>query len=49
MVKEFPALTGFYKWLFLYIEPTSTILPAPMTWFFPGAAWFHSGERVDET
>jgi len=42
MAKDFPALTGFYKLLFLYIEPTSTILPAPLTWFFPGAGWFHS-------
>ncbi|KAJ7239011.1 hypothetical protein B0H12DRAFT_1204228 [Mycena haematopus] len=38
---DFPALSGFYQLLFLYIEPISTILPALMSWTFPGAAWFH--------
>ncbi|KAF9058706.1 hypothetical protein BDP27DRAFT_1432393 [Rhodocollybia butyracea] len=35
------ALPGFYKLLFLYLEPISAILPAPMIWLWPGAAWFH--------
>ncbi|KAH9981835.1 hypothetical protein BJV74DRAFT_853170 [Russula compacta] len=38
---DFPALPGVYKTLFLYIEPVSTILPAILIWFTPGAAWFH--------
>ncbi|CAK5264976.1 unnamed protein product [Mycena citricolor] len=38
---SFPALQGFYQLLFLYIEPTSTMIPALMAWIFPGAAWFH--------
>ncbi|EPQ61134.1 hypothetical protein GLOTRDRAFT_69380 [Gloeophyllum trabeum ATCC 11539] len=38
---DFPALPGFYKALFLYVEPISTMLPAIMAWTFPGAAWFH--------
>ncbi|KAF7310425.1 hypothetical protein HMN09_00584500 [Mycena chlorophos] len=38
---SFPALSGFYQLLFLYLEPTSEVLPALMSWFFPGAAWFH--------
>lgn len=58
-MSDFPALPGFYKMLFLYIEPGEssdaclvrvpdehvasviTILPAPLAWFFPGAAWFY--------
>ncbi|KAJ6569558.1 hypothetical protein B0H19DRAFT_1135995 [Mycena capillaripes] len=38
---NFPALSGFYQLLFLYIEPISTIFPALMSWTFPGAEWFH--------
>ncbi|KAJ7789478.1 hypothetical protein B0H14DRAFT_2944526 [Mycena olivaceomarginata] len=38
---NFPALQGFYQLLFLYLEPISTILPALMSWTFPGAEWFH--------
>ena len=56
----FPALPGFYRLLFLHLEPSekntqdnsefssssdfllvSTISPAFISWFFPGAAWFH--------
>ncbi|KAI0265099.1 hypothetical protein BC834DRAFT_924374 [Gloeopeniophorella convolvens] len=40
---DFPALTGAYRLLFLWIEPASTILPAILIWFAPGAAWFHHG------
>ncbi|KAI0248666.1 hypothetical protein BJV78DRAFT_1233475 [Lactifluus subvellereus] len=40
-MSDFPALPGAYKALFLYIEPASTILPAILIWFTPGAAWFH--------
>ncbi|KIJ45250.1 hypothetical protein M422DRAFT_251430 [Sphaerobolus stellatus SS14] len=40
--KAFPALPGFYKLLFLHLEPISTISPAFLAWVFPGAAWFHS-------
>ncbi|GBE78702.1 predicted protein [Sparassis crispa] len=40
-MSDFPALPGFYKLLFLHIEPASTILPAILAWFFPGATWFH--------
>ncbi|KAF8270974.1 hypothetical protein EI94DRAFT_1569512 [Lactarius quietus] len=40
-MSDFPALPGVYKGLFLYIEPASTILPAVLIWFTPGAAWFH--------
>ncbi|KAI5120215.1 hypothetical protein M0805_000030 [Coniferiporia weirii] len=36
----FPALPGFYNLLFLHLEPISTISPAILGWFFPGAAWF---------
>ncbi|KAF7306413.1 hypothetical protein MIND_00432500 [Mycena indigotica] len=38
---DFPALQGFYQLLFLYLEPTSTMLPALMAWTFPGARCFH--------
>ncbi|KAJ3754671.1 hypothetical protein EV360DRAFT_51180 [Lentinula raphanica] len=41
MASTFPALTGFYKLLFLYIEPVSTISPALLIWLWPGASWFH--------
>ncbi|KAF8213770.1 hypothetical protein K438DRAFT_1707652 [Mycena galopus ATCC 62051] len=40
-MSSFPALPGFYQLLFLYLEPMSTMLPALMSWTFPGAAWFH--------
>ncbi|KAE9404100.1 WD40 repeat-like protein [Gymnopus androsaceus JB14] len=42
-------LPGFYKLLFFYLEPVSAILPAPMIWFWPGAAWFHNGQIPDPT
>jgi len=42
---DFPALPGFYKALFLYLEPISTISPAFMAWVFPGAQWFY-GELI---
>ncbi|KAF5336818.1 hypothetical protein D9757_014653 [Collybiopsis confluens] len=38
---SFPALPGFYRFLFLYFEPVSTISPALMIWLWPGASWFH--------
>ncbi|KAI0306898.1 hypothetical protein B0F90DRAFT_1622018 [Multifurca ochricompacta] len=40
-MSDFLVLPGVYKALFLYIEPASTILPAILIWFAPGAAWFH--------
>ncbi|KAK7468438.1 hypothetical protein VKT23_002951 [Stygiomarasmius scandens] len=40
-MSDFPALPGFYKLLFLYLEPVSTISPALLIWFWPGARWFH--------
>ena len=42
MKESFPALTGFYKLLFLYIEPASTIIPAFIIGFYPGVVWFHN-------
>jgi len=42
-MSDFPALPGFYKLTYLYIEPASTILPSVLAWFFPGAEWFHHG------
>jgi hypothetical protein len=41
MSKSFAVLPGFYKLLFLYLEPVSTILPAFLIWFWPGSSWFH--------
>ncbi|KAI0935671.1 hypothetical protein AcV5_004025 [Taiwanofungus camphoratus] len=46
---NFPALPGFYKLMYLHIEPASTILPAILAWFFPGAAWFHHELIPDAT
>ncbi|KAJ7451153.1 hypothetical protein FB451DRAFT_1284865 [Mycena latifolia] len=40
-MSDFPALSGFYQLLFLYLEPISTMFPALMAWIFPGAEWFH--------
>ncbi|KAH8101429.1 hypothetical protein BXZ70DRAFT_1007263 [Cristinia sonorae] len=40
-MSEYPALTGFYNLLFLYLEPLSTTIPAVMIWTYPGASWFH--------
>ncbi|KAG8826583.1 hypothetical protein FRC18_010052 [Serendipita sp. 400] len=45
--ESFPALTGFYRLLFFYIEPISTTVPVFMIWFFPGATWFYN-ELVPE-
>ncbi|KAN0101026.1 hypothetical protein V8E55_001010 [Tylopilus felleus] len=42
MPRDFPALPGFYQTLFLYFEPLSTVSPAFLAWFFPGAEWFHA-------
>ncbi|KAJ3877779.1 hypothetical protein F5051DRAFT_452800 [Lentinula edodes] len=41
MSNHLQALPGFYKLLFFYLEPASAIIPAPMIWLWPGAAWFH--------
>ncbi|KAJ3474688.1 hypothetical protein NLI96_g12312 [Meripilus lineatus] len=40
-MKSSPVLKGFYKLLFLYLEPISTFLPAIMIYGAPGAHWFH--------
>ena len=42
MAKPFPALEGFYGFVYLHLEPLSTIIPAIMIWCFPGGAWFYS-------
>ncbi|KAH8834691.1 hypothetical protein DL96DRAFT_1571389 [Flagelloscypha sp. PMI_526] len=38
----FPALPGFYRYLFCYIEPISALAAIPMIYFGPGPAWFYS-------
>ncbi|KAI0320211.1 hypothetical protein OF83DRAFT_1105992 [Amylostereum chailletii] len=40
-MSQFEALPHYYNLLFLYLEPASTIIPVFMTWFLPGAIWFH--------
>ncbi|KAK7688108.1 hypothetical protein QCA50_008478 [Cerrena zonata] len=40
-MSDFPVIAGFYRLLFMYFEPFSTILPAVMIWTVPGAGWFH--------
>ncbi|KAF9263102.1 hypothetical protein L218DRAFT_944804 [Marasmius fiardii PR-910] len=40
-MSDFPALPGFYKLLFLYLEPASTTIPGLMILFYPGSTWFH--------
>ncbi|KAI0809093.1 hypothetical protein BC629DRAFT_1481914 [Irpex lacteus] len=47
-VESFPALTGFYRFLFLYLEPALTALPCFLIWTLPGAAWFHHGLIPDD-
>ncbi|KAL5535081.1 hypothetical protein ACEPAF_3174 [Sanghuangporus sanghuang] len=39
-MSDFPALPGFYKLMYLHIEPISTMTPALLAWFFPGSKWF---------
>ena len=39
-MSEFAALPGFYRLLFLYLEPLSTIAPALIVWLFHGPEWF---------
>ncbi|KAI0077420.1 hypothetical protein K474DRAFT_1661670 [Panus rudis PR-1116 ss-1] len=46
---EFAALSGFYRLLFLYLEPLSTTIPALMIWLYPGATWFHNQLIPDGT
>ncbi|KAH9949456.1 hypothetical protein B0H21DRAFT_727985 [Amylocystis lapponica] len=48
-MSDFPALPGFYNLLFLHVEPVSTIAPAIIAWFFPGATWFHHQLIPDST
>ncbi|KAF8761857.1 hypothetical protein RHS01_01008 [Rhizoctonia solani] len=36
------ALGGLYKFVFLHLEPLSTITPAIVTFIFPGATWFYN-------
>ncbi|KAF5361692.1 hypothetical protein D9758_007362 [Tetrapyrgos nigripes] len=43
MSEDFAALPGFYKLIFLHLEPISTMSPALLIWFWPGASWFHHG------
>lgn len=40
--EDFPALPGFYKLLFLYLEPISTLVPIIFIWMTHGSAWFHN-------
>jgi len=39
-MSDFAALPGFYRLLFLYLEPLSTIAPALIVWVFHGPEWF---------
>ncbi|KAJ3992860.1 hypothetical protein F5050DRAFT_1785940 [Lentinula boryana] len=41
MTDNLQVLPGLYRLLFLYFEPMSAIVSAPMIWIWPGAAWFH--------
>lgn len=34
------SVEGFYRLLFLYLEPFSTLAPVLMVWVSPGPAWF---------
>ncbi|KDN39577.1 hypothetical protein RSAG8_08733, partial [Rhizoctonia solani AG-8 WAC10335] len=36
------ALGGLYKFVFLHLEPVSTIAPAIITFLFPGSTWFYN-------
>ncbi|KAG9095562.1 hypothetical protein FS749_010217 [Ceratobasidium sp. UAMH 11750] len=36
------ALSGFYKLVFLHLEPVSTMVPAVLCFSFPGATWFYN-------
>ncbi|KAH7345187.1 hypothetical protein B0J17DRAFT_712795 [Rhizoctonia solani] len=36
------ALGGFYKFVFLHLEPVFTITPAIITFLFPGSTWFYN-------
>ncbi|KAG7090716.1 hypothetical protein E1B28_009809 [Marasmius oreades] len=40
-MSDFAALPGFYKLLFLYLEPASTAIPGLMILIYPGSTWFH--------
>jgi hypothetical protein len=42
VVEAFPVLEGYYRILFLYVEPATMLFPAFLLWFFPGALWFHN-------
>ncbi|EJD04448.1 uncharacterized protein FOMMEDRAFT_133719 [Fomitiporia mediterranea MF3/22] len=44
-MSDFPALPGFYKLMYLHLEPISTIAPSFFVWLFPGTAWFY-GELI---
>ncbi|KAF9785897.1 hypothetical protein BJ322DRAFT_1056906 [Thelephora terrestris] len=40
-MSKFPTLTGYYRFLFLYLEPCSTIYPAFHVFVYPGAQGFY--------
>ncbi|KAJ3762010.1 hypothetical protein EV360DRAFT_36622 [Lentinula raphanica] len=41
MPSSIRVLPGFYQWLFVYFEPISAMIAAPMIWIYPGTTWFH--------
>ncbi|KAF9454920.1 hypothetical protein P691DRAFT_799928 [Macrolepiota fuliginosa MF-IS2] len=40
MPDDFAALPGFYRVVFLHLEPMSTFIPVISVWVAPGANWF---------
>ncbi|CUA77492.1 hypothetical protein RSOLAG22IIIB_02507 [Rhizoctonia solani] len=36
------ALGGLYKFVFLHLEPVSTVTPAIIAFLFPGSTWFYN-------
>lgn len=41
-MKSGRALSGFYEFVFLHLEPVSTITPAVICFAYPGATWFYN-------
>lgn len=49
MSDSFPALPGFYRLVFLYLEPLLTIIPVLFIWSPQGTNWFYQEQIPSST
>lgn len=49
MPENFAALPGFYRLMFLHLEPLSTFIPVMSVWIAPGIKWFYQEQIPSNT